>query len=319
MLFIVLSHYSLETHWDAGIKGTWKALFFQPFGQIGVDLFVMISGYFLSTRPKKIWEMVAKDVRLWFKVLFYSWLMLLFTYFTVPSFINLPRLLRGIFPVILNGYWFITSFLVLMLFVPMLNKFITDSTLKELGFLFIIVLCTSGVQSILPLGFTPFGGTLNLGIMIAAYLYAAILRKYSLKINSIFLIFLFVIGLMCEYIGMLCLRYKPLTNGLAPFLSAMAIFYLVLNLKDFYCPFINWIASSMLASYLILCNSFANSILWNVVLNTGKYSNHPILPGLLICILLIAITVLIDKIYIFFENNFFIKLFRKIDSFLMAK
>lgn len=319
MLFIILSHYSLETHWNVSGKDEWKVLFYQPFGQIGVDLFVMISGYFLSTKSKEMGEMVAKDIRLWVKVLFYSWLMLIFTYFIEPSLINSPRLLRGIFPVTLNGYWFITSFLLLMIFVPMINGFINNSRFIETIFLFIIILGTSGIQSILPLGFTPFGGTLNLGIMIAAYLYAAILRKYSLKIKPIFTIALLIMGLICEYIGMLYLHYKPLTNGIAPFLSAMAIFYWVVNSKDFYCSSINWIAASMFASYLILCNSFANSILWNVILHTSKYADHPLLPGLLICSLLIVVTVLIDKVYIYFENRFFMNLFKKIDYLLISK
>lgn len=55
MLLIILSHYSLETNWNVSGKDAWKTLFYQPFGQIGVDLFVMISGYFLSTKSKK-WE-----------------------------------------------------------------------------------------------------------------------------------------------------------------------------------------------------------------------------------------------------------------------
>lgn len=268
---------------------------------------------------KKMGGMVAKDVRLWVKVVFYSWLMLILTYFIEPSLVNFSSLLRGIFPVALNGYWFITSFLLLMLLVPMINSYIINSKYIEIIFLFMVVLGTSGIQSILPLGFTPFGSTLNLGIMIAAYLFAAILKKYSLKIKPIFTIALLIMGLICEYIGMLYLHYMRLTNGIAPFLSAMAIFYWVVNSKDFYCSFINWIAASVFASYLILCNPFANSVLWNVIFHTNKYADHPIFPGLLICSLLIIATVLIDKIYIYLENKFLMRLFKKISYFLDSK
>lgn len=80
-------------------------------------------------------EMVAKDVRLWVKVIYYSWFMLMLTYFIKPSLINFHILLRGIFPVTLNGYWFITSFLLLMLLVPMINSFIINSKYIEI-FLF---------------------------------------------------------------------------------------------------------------------------------------------------------------------------------------
>lgn len=277
----------------------------------------MISGYFLSAKLTTVGKMFGKIVRLWVKVLFYSWLMLFITYIVKPSVINVPTLLRAIFPITLNGYWFMTSFFVLMVLVPMINSFIYDSKLTAIVFVFCIILFTSGVQSILPLGFLPFGGSLNLGIMISAYLYAAILRKFSIKLPPVVMVSLFIIGLLTEYVGMLALHYKATTNGIAPFCSAMAIFYATIHLSSFYNSIVNWCASSVLASYLVLCNPFSNTILWNVILHTEKYASHPVIPGFLICTSLIMITIFFDKIYDLLERKLLVKVYRKIDEFLL--
>lgn len=44
MIFIVISHYSLWGKWNDANK--FKYLVYQPLGQIGVCVFVLISGYF---------------------------------------------------------------------------------------------------------------------------------------------------------------------------------------------------------------------------------------------------------------------------------
>lgn len=318
MLFIILSHYSLKTNWGE-YKGTWGTDFYQPFGQIGVDLFVMISGYFLSMRYENLQKMLSKDVRLWFKVLFYSWLLLVIIFLISPSSIGHYELLLSIFPVTLNQYWFITSFMILMLLVPMLNDFIKKSTLSELFILFIAILGTSSIQTILPLKFTPFGESLNIGIMIASYLFAAIIRKYNITLHPFIIIIFFLSGLSLEYIGMIYFHCFVFTNGIGPFLSAVAIFYFTVHCRSFYSPIVNYFAASIFACYLVLCNVFSDKFLWNVILNIKQYGAHPIFPGLLICMVLITVVVFLDKIYIFFENNFLSNLFKKIDSFLVKK
>lgn len=50
MVFIISSHFSLYGNWNEKSRHIISTMQFQPLGQIGVYLFVMISGYFLSTR-----------------------------------------------------------------------------------------------------------------------------------------------------------------------------------------------------------------------------------------------------------------------------
>lgn len=322
MFLIVLSHYSLETCWGVKELTNWeylRTLFFQPFGQIGVDLFVMISGYFLSAKERSISSMVMKDIKLWFKVFYYSIIMLLIVILISPSSITKETLLAGIFPITFNGYWFITSFFILMLIVPMINHFILTANRREVYFLFGIILFTSGVQSILPIGFVPFGRSLNLGILIAAYCFGSFVRVYKLKMNPFISIILLITGLFVEYFGMIEFRWLTFTNGLPPFMVAITIFMLVATLPSFYNRIINWFAASVFALYLIICNNFSNVVLWNKILHTSQYVNHPLLPGIIITIVLITLTIIVDQLYIAIDNIFFRKFEARIGEYFVQR
>lgn len=218
MVFIVSSHYSMKTIWHASSYYTvFKTMFFQPFGQIGVDLFVMISGYFLIIGNHSVNEMLEKDIKLWIKVFHYSVFTLILGLILFPTYITIGDVLRGIFPIVLNGYWFVTSFLILMLLVPMINNFINHSNKRLNYFIFSILLFSSGLQSILPLSFTPFGKGLNLGILICGYCFGAFVHKYDVK-PDIFLLTIFTfLGLSIEFVGMVYLKKTILTNGPLPF------------------------------------------------------------------------------------------------------
>lgn len=277
----------------------------------------MISGYFLATKERKISSMIMKDIKLWFKVYYYSIILLIVAFFLDPSLIGKANILRSIFPIIFNGHWFITSYFVLMLIVPMINHFLLTSKKREIYFLFFVILFTSGIQSILPLGFVPFGGSLNLGILIAAYCFGAIVKIYNFRIKPLMSVILITIGLLVEYFFMIELRLKVFTNGVPPFIVAMPIFTLVAGLPSFYNKAINWLAASVFASYLIICNTFSNIILWNKILNTNRYFTHPILPGLVITTVLLLLTIIIDQLYIIIDKVTFSKIEVKVKKILM--
>ena len=58
---------------------------------------------------------------------------------------------------------------------------------------------------------------------------------------------------------------------------------------------------------MIICNSFSNVVLWNKGLHTSQYVGHPLLPGIIITIVLLALTVAVDQLYIAMDNMFFRK------------
>lgn len=90
-------------------------------GKVGVDVFVLISGYFLITRKTLKTE---KALKLWLQVLTYS--LIVFAASVVLGYMAFSKkeLLYAFLPVSLSEWWFVTTYFVLFLFSPFLNSFI---------------------------------------------------------------------------------------------------------------------------------------------------------------------------------------------------
>ena len=85
-------------------------------GKVGVNLFVLITGYFLINNPAK----PSSLLKLWLTTVFYS-----LTILTVFSFMgNLKHLRTAFFhaalPITFNQYWFITCYFVLFAMSPLI-------------------------------------------------------------------------------------------------------------------------------------------------------------------------------------------------------
>lgn len=91
------------------------------------------------------------------------------------------------------------------------------------------------------------------------------------------------------------------TYGIIPMVSAFGLFNIGISMKSFYNKFINYIASSVLAAYLITEDPFIRIWLWNDFLHVSKLQNYNyfffLLYGIVISILLVIVCWLIDKIY----------------------
>lgn len=108
MLFIILNHYSGEVPWkninSVGNIAAMSYMFYKPFGQIGVDIFVLITGYFLSQKVNEPFSnSVKRALRVWLEVLFYSLLLLIIGSRLFKKF-SVLNLLKGILPVTFNNY-----------------------------------------------------------------------------------------------------------------------------------------------------------------------------------------------------------------------
>ncbi|MBQ0080247.1 MAG: acyltransferase family protein [Alistipes sp.] len=112
----------------------------QSFTYIGVNLFILISGYF-SIKPK--FRAVCAFL---FQILFFS-LAILGIIFLVGLVIDHPlvkwKYLGDAFLILTRFNWFIPSYLILMLFAPMINSFCQNSTRFELGTFIILLFAAS--------------------------------------------------------------------------------------------------------------------------------------------------------------------------------
>lgn len=147
-----------------------------------VDVFVLISGYFLCTqkfKPSRILKMV-------FVVIFYSVAWLLITAYVFHEPIALKDIVRAILPISYHQYWFISCYVGMYLFSPMLNVLVKNLSQKQhLGSIILLVLVFSVWPDLLPysspLGVSDKGYTVAWFIVL--YIIAAYFRKYPVKMK----------------------------------------------------------------------------------------------------------------------------------------
>lgn len=260
------------------------------------------------------WQRVKK---LWIKTLIYSW----FIFIVVISMtgfkeLSITKILTAIFPVIFGEYWFITEFIVLMLFVPLLNRMIASLDKNEFKYYIGIIIFISTVLPLFVKNLRPFGDMNSAVVLIAVYLIAGYIKKYDIKLSKIMSWCLFVGGFIIELISIIVLKNHGnkmihFTYGVIPLISAFGLFNVGLSMKSFYNKFINYIASSVLAAYLITEDPFLRMWLWNNLLHVSKLQNYNyflfLLYGLVISIVLVIVCCLIDKVYESIKNIIVIK------------
>ncbi|WP_131501427.1 acyltransferase family protein [Lactobacillus crispatus] len=305
IIFIVISHYSLWGDWDNANK--FKYLVYQPLGQIGVCVFVLISGYFLSSRVLSARDGWQRANKLWLKTLIYSWIIFIITISLIGvEDISITKILMAIFPVVFGEYWFITEFIVLMLFAPLLNRMVASLNKKELKYYIGIIVFISAILPLFVKNLRPFGDMNSATILVAVYLIAGYLKKYNIRLNVSVSWCMFFGGIILELISIFVLRDHGdkmihFTYGIIPMISAIGLFNVGISMKSFHNSFINYIASSVLAAYLITENPFIRMWLWNKALHISRLQNCSyfafLLCGIIISILLVVVCCLIDKIY----------------------
>lgn len=113
--------------------------FLEILSYCAVDGFAIISGYMAKDAPKKY----EKLMEMWFQAVFYSFVVtLLLTILGVNATWSKMDILRSLFPVTFEYFWYFTSFFALFLAMPLLNRFLfsIDTTTAKKAFLLIVLL-----------------------------------------------------------------------------------------------------------------------------------------------------------------------------------
>lgn len=184
MGMIILSHY--EIYGEPHVR---SLRFLAPLGQVGVGIFVMISAYFLTEERNSKSKLLKRLLNLWCHVVFYSWVLLIIDLLAGFSPIYKSALVKSLFPIAGNNYWFVTSFFLLMFIVPLLNEFIRKANKQQFSLSLIVIVVSSSITTIIGQPFPPFGQQLNVGVMISEYLIIGYYRKYNVRFNNIVLLF----------------------------------------------------------------------------------------------------------------------------------
>ena len=146
--------------------------------QVGVDCFVLISSYFMIDKTFSL----SRIINTFANTIFYSILGLsVFVAFSTES-IGLKDIVYSLFPVTSSQYWFITQYVLLLFFSPLINKALinmTEDTLKKITVIFVILF--SIIPTVLPWSRYYISSGKNISWFVTLYLVAACLKKIKME------------------------------------------------------------------------------------------------------------------------------------------
>lgn len=254
-----------------------------------VDCYILISGYFMIERSGFRWSGI---LRVWTETFFYSVsITALFLLFGCKSF-SVDDL-KSLFPLCSNEYWFISSYIMLMLFAPFISMLVAQLSKKQYQLLlaFGILLCFE-----YPFGQYFLSGQ-QLFLFMLMYLIGGYIKLYvgeGVDLKKSLLAGLIVLMIMFSYTVVKNIYHESHTfrvyamayNGLVLPLS-VCVFLMFKNIKirNKLGNVINKTAPLALAVYLIHEQPLFSERMWAFINNMLDNSEITLLPlhCLIIC------------------------------------
>ena len=275
---------------------------------VGVNCFILISGWFgIRANGKGVLKFVFQVAFLYFLV-------------------YLALIILGLRPVSIShllscftlGYWFVHSYLILYIISPILNAFIDNSSKKTLAtvlFGLLIYQTVYGwikpVSEPIAMGYSPIS-------FIGLYLLARYLRLYGDKILQWKSTWLVLLIFGCVVINTLCSQVLAMTGHDAlikqlfyycnPLLIIQAVAVLLLfSRMKFQSRFINWMAGSCFAIYLIHMHPMVRDYFFAKVGEIWSLSDPSIVLGYFVLLIFIIyiVSILVDKFRLLVWDSMF--------------
>lgn len=237
-------------------------------GILGVDLFVLISAFFLIDSKFK----TARILRLYICVVFYYFIFGIFA-----EGVSIKLFVRALLIPFLNEYWFVQAFILMLLFTPFMNKFInknpTSVLFKLICLLFVTVSIYHTVYTSASIGKWAvfvllyfWGGVIKRSNYIVRLLSnSSVVAIVVLAIYSIVLLATIMISYNNSYIPI----YKSLIGKYSPLMIVLAaIIFVRLSQTHMHSAIINQLGSCVLGVYIISEHPFLHNYVyqeWNIL------------------------------------------------------
>lgn len=329
MIMIVAHHFSVHGNFQSDsvsfVNNIWLKILFSG-GKIGVDIFILISGYYLIN-SKEI--KIKKVLMLLLQMLFYSILIFsLFVGFGLESFsVRLLFLNFLSYPI----WWFAKCYLALYLIHPYIN--IVLNSLDKKNYQKLIIISTI-IWCIIP---TLTNESLDNGALIwFIYVYSlgGYLSKYPLKnywtvkkcftISIILYLITFSLSFGLDFISS---KFDFFTRYAETFFEMDKLLILLITLFLFisftkieikYNKFINLISSTTFGIYLIHDGEYAiRPFLWQTLFKNANYSDRLLLiPYSIIVIIIVFVTCsIIELLRIYLLEKKYLKIVDKVSNY----
>ena len=310
IVIVIFNHYSLlgGFEYDDPLSANAIIVQFLHFGgKLGVNLFIFISGFYLSAN--KGWGGVRHIVKFVLEVTFYS---IIFASIGIAfNTLSFKQVLTMLVPIPFSQWNFVTCYFMVICLSFWTNKLIWALTEKQYRGLLIFLGIT---YCIIP---TFIDGDFAMSMFswyMFIYLCAGYFRKnfdkivwsakklISIAIISILLIFLSEIimnwvGLHISFVGEHAEHFRSMNSVLV--LSATVSLVLgVLKLPEKNNRFIQTIASTTLGVFLIHDNKAMIPLLWTGIFHTDEFTNSKwlLLHAIGTCFIILVVCIIIDLI-----------------------
>ena len=304
-------------------------------GKVGVDIFVLISGYFLIENTEKLFQ-PKKLLKFWGQVVFYSIMTYLLSVMLRLNAFEIKQLIKVCLPITYPGWWFASTYFMLYLIHPFLNKLLHGFSKTEYQYLILMmVLC----WSIIPTATTQLFESNSLLWFVTLYGIAGYVNLYggNQKLQSkhyfslYFMVLIITYTVSTTFLFLGTKKEEWSTHAIDFFeierlpilLMAITLFMGFVTLKMNYHKWINMIASATFGVYLIHDSSYIRYYLWTNIFKINQYQDSTFLilySILVVFILYVSCTMidlirkkLVEKPYMLFVNHYtyyFLKSFK---------
>lgn len=293
MVLIVMHHYAVHGGWAFTPDFTLNKYFNQVFsfgGKVGVDIFVLITGYFMISSAFKSGKLVKLVGQIWF----YGLVILVFACVKHLDTVNFGNVIQSIIPLGQTN-WFAYAYLVMYLFIPVLNPCIKALSKEQLRkvlalatVLWFVIPTFWNIWPKLPLLNFCFSYLL---MFIYLYGLGAYIRLYGESLDSRGIIRLIVTGFIGIFAGYLLVDLMAIHHhsfmsrmfyfsgdNLFTLLIGTGLFLYFRKLDMPYSSVINKIAATTFGIYLIHDSNLLRPYLWHHVFHNAGYLNSAWLP-----------------------------------------
>lgn len=285
MLMIICHHAAMHGEYPAteplAVNGYFVRLF-SIGGKIGVNIFILISGYFMAESKFRI----TKALKTVAQAIFYSTaLSLLFLIIGRVEF-SASWLLSALLPISSNVWWFLSVYFILYCLSPFLNVLIKNCGRKPLV---ILIAFLTVIQCLVPYVGTTYLS--NVAWFITLYLIAAYVRLYPNKIFDSNKIALPIAAALLVAIALfkvfLNVDLWEMTN-IVCLTSSVAIFCAFKNFKIKNSKIINAVARTTFGIYLIHDYAPMRRLLWVDLLNCPMhYQTDYYVPFVIVAVIVV--------------------------------
>jgi len=288
-----------------------------------VDVFIMISGYFMVTSNFDIKKTLKRGGNVYGAMYFYSVIIAVIFLLFNPSKLSAVAVVSAVMPFFSKTWYFLCNYLIILLLSPFINKMLVSLTKKQylyfMGIIFVVMGVWSTLSEIDGLSeifdvtkvVDPYFGK-SLGGFLLMYIMGGYLRLYvkgkkeKSGVKPVYIIVFFALCVLDLGLYYLFPQYKHVfgmfNNPIVLFEGAM----LVLFFRDFTfsSKWVNTIAGTTLGIYAIHENPYVRSWLWGILnfSNEHLYDTIIYLPLALLacaCVFAVCSTIELGRLKLF--------------------